>query len=163
MCVAISAPAGERFPRARVYVARYAHEEGDDGFCQTDLPSSVASLDVRRLAALDMWGASGTRRRRRIIRAEFVLGAVGCACLGLFVIVTGSGWMIALGIWLICAGINYVPLALHAHSLSKPGALDEELRDVDLRPALRRASVQQFWIAVPLALVVFDVRQQRSS
>lgn len=123
----------------------------------------MTALDVRRLAALDMWGTSGTARRRRIIRAEFVVGAVGCTCLGVVAVVTGSGSMIALGVWLIGAGINYVSLAVHAQSLAKPGVLEEELRGVDLRPALRRAGVQQFWIAVPLALVLFDVRRHRTT
>jgi hypothetical protein len=45
-------------------------------------------LDVRRLAALDLHGVAGTRRRRRLIRAEFVLGAVGCTGLGVGVAVT---------------------------------------------------------------------------
>ena len=33
--------------------------------------------NVRRLAALDMWGSAGTSRRRQLIRAEFVIGATG--------------------------------------------------------------------------------------
>jgi hypothetical protein len=48
----------------------------------------MSRLDVRHLAALDMWGTAGTLRRRRIIRAEFVVGAIGCTCLGLYVLVS---------------------------------------------------------------------------
>ena len=47
-------------------------------------------LDVRGLAALDMHGVAGTQRRRRLIRAEFVLGAVGCTGLGVWVAVTAA-------------------------------------------------------------------------
>src|SRR5262245_46721080 len=112
-------------------------------------------MDVRRLAALDMWGSAGSKRRRRIIRAEFVAGAVGCTILGLLGIFRGSGWMVVLGFWLVGAGINYVPLALHARSLSRPGALETELAGVDVRSGLRRAGLQQFWIAVPFAIAVF--------
>ena len=115
----------------------------------------MALLDVRRLAALDMWGTAGTGRRRRIIRAEFVLGAIGCTALGLLVLSTGTGWIILLGVWLVGAGINYVPLALQAYSLSRPGALEKELSGVEVRQELRRAGVQQLWIAVPLAVAVF--------
>jgi hypothetical protein len=103
-----------------------------------------------------MWGAAGTRRRRRLIGLEFFLGAIGCIGLGAFVLATGSGWMILAGLWLIGAGINYVPLARHAQSLSRPGALEAELQGVNLRPELRRAGVQQLWIAIPLAIAVFD-------
>jgi hypothetical protein len=40
-------------------------------------------VDVRRLAAIDMHGVAGTRRRRRLILAEFVIGAVGGLAIGL--------------------------------------------------------------------------------
>jgi hypothetical protein len=114
----------------------------------------VAFVNVRRLAALDMWGTAGTRRRRRLIRAEFFAGALGCTGLGLAVLLTGSGWITVLGIWLVGAGINYVPLAWEAESLSKPGALELELDGLDLRRELRSAGVRQFWIAIPLAVAV---------
>jgi hypothetical protein len=118
-------------------------------------------LDVRRLAALDMWGTSGRPWRRRLIRAEFFLGAIGCIGLGAFVLASGSGWMVALGLWLIGAGINYVPLAYEAQSLSRPGALEAELRGIDVHRELRRAGGRQLWIAVPLAVAVFAVAGRR--
>jgi hypothetical protein len=118
--------------------------------------------DVRRLAALDMWGTRGSERRRRLIRAEFVAGVVGCLGLGVLALATGSGWVRLLGIWLVGTGINYVPLAIEAQSLSRPGALEDELRGVELRRELRRAGAQQFWIAVPLAIVVFALVGRRS-
>jgi hypothetical protein len=113
----------------------------------------VIVINVRRLAALDMWGTAGTARRRRLIRAEFFAGALGCTGLGLAVLVTGNGWLTLLGIWLVGAGMNYVPLAWEAQSLSKPGALEKELAGLDLRRELRSAGVRQ-WIAVPLAVAV---------
>ena len=126
------------------------------------VPSS-AMLDVRRLAALDMWGSKGSMHRRRIIRAEFVIGAIGCTALGLLAVLRGSGWIVVVGFWLIGAGINYVPLALEAQSLSRPGALEAELAGVDVGRELRRAGVQQFWIAVPLAVAVFALMGAGSS
>jgi hypothetical protein len=70
--------------------------------------------NVRRLAALDMYGTSGSARRRRLIRAEFIIGVAGCTLL------SGSGWTIALGIWPVATGMNYVPLAISAQALSRP-------------------------------------------
>jgi hypothetical protein len=69
-------------------------------------------LDVRRLAALDLHGPAGTRRRRRLVRAEFVLGAVGCIGLGLWAGVTAPalGWRL-FGAWLAAAGVNYAVMA----------------------------------------------------
>jgi hypothetical protein len=116
-------------------------------------------LDVRRLAAVDMWGSRGGRRRRRVIRAEFVVGAVGCTVLGVLGIVSGTGWLVAVGIWLIGVGVNYVPLALHARSLSRPGILEAELENADIRAELRRAGVLQLWIALPFAVALAALRQ----
>jgi hypothetical protein len=119
--------------------------------------------DVRRLAALDMWGTSGRIRRRRLIRAEFVVGVVGCITLGTFGVLSGSGWAVGLGVWLLGVGVNYVLLALHARSLSRPGALEAELVGADLPRELRRGALTQFWIAVPFALAIAAVVQWRLS
>jgi len=117
--------------------------------------------DVRRLAALDMWGSAGSIRRRREIQAEFFVGATGCTILGLLALLRGAGWMVVVGAWLVGVGINYVPLALYAHWLSRPGAIELELEGVDTRRELRRAGVQQLWIAVPLAIALAALEQER--
>jgi hypothetical protein len=110
--------------------------------------------DVRRLAAVDMHGAHGTLLRRRIILAEFVLGALAGTGLGVFLAVASSsvGWCV-FGALLAGICLNYVPLALHALQLSRRGALVAELRGVDLPRELRRYTKLQFWIAVPLLFV----------
>lgn len=111
-------------------------------------------LDVRRLAAVDMHGTHGTLLRRRIILAEFVLGALAGTGLGVFLAVASSsvGWRV-FGAVLAGICLNYVPLAWHASQLSHRGALDAELRGVDLPRELRRYTKLQFWIAVPLLFV----------
>jgi hypothetical protein len=120
-------------------------------------------LDVRRLAAADMWGTAGTLRRRRIIRAEFVVGAVGCTILGLVLLLSAGGILsLVFGLWLLGAGVNYVSLALCAQALSRPGELEAELRGLDLRRELRRAGVRQFWIAVPFAVAVAALTSRRT-
>ena len=114
---------------------------------------------VRRLAALDMYGTSGSARRRRLIRAEFIIGVVGCSLLGVLSLLSGSGWRIPLGIWLVAIGMNYVPLAVSAQALSRPGALEAELVGADLPRELRQAGVRQLWILVPFAVVVAAIAQ----
>jgi hypothetical protein len=118
-------------------------------------------VDVKRLAAVDMHGARGTLLRRRIILAEFVLGALLGTAIGAFVAVSASGlgWRV-FGAWLAGIGLNYVPLAIYAASLSSPGRLDAELAGVDLRRELRRYTKLQFWITVPLLLVALAVPGQ---
>ncbi len=119
-------------------------------------------VDVRRLAAVDMYGARGTSFRRRVILAEFVLGATLGTAVGLLVatVATTLGWLL-LGLWIAGACLNYVPLALHAISLSRPGRLDSELAGADIQGELHRYTRSQFWIAVPLLFVVLAVLQRR--
>ncbi len=87
--------------------------------------------DLRRLAARDLYGTRGSQRRRRAVRAEFFAGAAGCTALGILALAHGGGGWILVGVWLVGAGANYVPLALEAQRLSRPGALDAELPKPD--------------------------------
>ncbi len=110
-------------------------------------------IDVRELAAVDMHGAKGTMLRRRVILAEFLLGALGGLAFGAWsLFVLGGAFGIVIGIWLLGIGANYVALSRHALALSRRGALDAELQDVAIRPALRHYTARQFWVFVPLAL-----------
>jgi hypothetical protein len=118
----------------------------------------VKALDVRRLAAIDMYGSRGTRWRSIVIRAEFIAGAVVCPPLGLLVFFTVAstlGWRL-FALWLTGVGVNYVPLAVHAVALGRKGALQAELEGADTGRELRYYSLAQFWVAVPLALIVFE-------
>jgi hypothetical protein len=119
-------------------------------------------IDVRRLAAVDMHGSRGTQRRRRIIVAEFVLGAVVGTGIGIAIAVTAPslGWRV-FGAWIAGACLNYVPLALHAIDLSRPGRLAAELGGVDVPGELRYYTKAQFWIAVPLLFIVLALVQRR--
>ncbi len=118
----------------------------------------MTGMNVRRLAAIDMYGARGTSRRRRIILAEFVAAAVVSVAFGIWLAAHASGLGgRVLGIWMIGAGLNYAPLAAYAITLSRSGALNAELAGVDTGRELRRYSVLQLWIFVPLSLVVLSV------
>src|SRR5262245_3306704 len=112
-------------------------------------------LDVRRLAAVDMHGMNGSPRRRQIIRAEFFIGVVLCTMLGVLSLIFVEGWGRIFGVWLIGIGANYVPLAMSAQALSRPGALEAELAGVDIPSEARRVGVRQLWLLVPFVVVVF--------
>ena len=111
-------------------------------------------MNVRRLAALDMYGLAGSPRRRRIILAEFLLGVILMLFIGGWLLghSTGPGQR-AFALWMVGAGLNYAPLAVHAVTLSRPGALDADLDGVDTRRELRRYTLLQLWIFVPLSLI----------
>ncbi|MFG1869092.1 hypothetical protein [Micromonospora arborensis] len=118
-------------------------------------------LDVRRLAAIDMWGSAGVRWRRWVILAEFLLGVVGVGVLGLLAVSSGDGLRTVVGWWLIGLAVNYVPLSVHALTLIRPGALEAEIRGVDVPAELRHYTAAQLWVVVPLLVAVVAVVQWR--
>jgi hypothetical protein len=119
-----------------------------------------ALLDVRRLAAVDMYGSRGGRRRRRLILAEFALAAIDIPLLGLAIVLAASSVpRVLLGAYLIGVGLNYVPLALHAISLSRAGRLDAELAGADAGAELRRHTAKQLFIAIPLLVLILGALQ----
>ncbi len=109
-----------------------------------------------------MHGVRGTSFRRRVIVAEFVLGAVVGTALGVFVTVSASNaaWLV-FGVWMTGVCLNYVPLALHALLLSRPGRLEADLAGADIRREVRHYTKAQFWIAVPLLFVLLGALQER--
>jgi hypothetical protein len=119
----------------------------------------MADMNVRRLAAIDMYGTRGSVRRRGIVLAEFLGCVVAMVAFGAWLVTASSGLGgRVFGLWVIGAGLNYAPLSVYAVRLSRPGALDIELAGVDAARELRRYSVLQLWIFVPLSLVVIDAR-----
>ena len=122
-------------------------------------PPGKTLIDVRRLAAIDMYGRHGSKRRRRLILAEFVLAAIDIPLLGLTLVQAASVPRVFLGAYLIGVGLNFVPLGLHAISLSRAGRLGTELAGVDVAAELRRYTAKHLFIGIPLLMLVFGVAQ----
>ena len=115
-----------------------------------------AGWNVRRFAAIDMYGTAGTRRRRRIVLLEFVVGTAALLLIGVVLLIHG-GWLWAA--WLIGCGLNYGALAGHAVTLYPPGRLEAELAGADVGAELRRYSVAQLLLFVPGLVAVVAVAQ----
>jgi hypothetical protein len=123
----------------------------------------MGSVDVRRLAALDMHGTAGTRLRRRLVTAEFFLGALGGVGFGIWITVAAAPGTQAFGVWMAGVGVNYAALAWQTIPLSRPGALDAELAGADVIGELRSYTLRQFWLAVPFLFAVLALRQARGA
>ncbi len=121
----------------------------------------AAGLNVRRLAALDMHGTRGTRRRRRVILAEFALGTIGGVALGVWALTWGGVVGLFLGIWLLGLAANYLPLTAHVLALWHPGALEAELAGADLDGELRHYTRAQGWVLVPFWVAGLALAQAR--
>jgi hypothetical protein len=113
---------------------------------------------VRRLAAADMHGAYGSMRRRRIILAEFVFGAVASLGIGGYLAASAAAGTAALGWYVLGVGVNYVALAANAVDLSRPGVLDRELAEANLRADVGLYTRAQFLLFVPLLVAALAVR-----
>ena len=98
-----------------------------------------------------MHGRAGSLRRRRIIRAEFVLGCVVALALATFLLVNGA-WLI--GFWLLGVGVNYIPLALYSIVLFPGDRVERELEGVDLPTEARRVGLAQFGLFVPFLVAI---------
>jgi hypothetical protein len=119
-------------------------------------------MDVRRLAAVDMWGGAGRRWRRRVILAEFAVGLFGLITIAVLIGRQGQEALTyAAAAWFLGVGLNYLPLLVHAISLSRPGRLEDELDGVDILAELRSYTVRQAWVLVPLALVIMALMRRR--
>ncbi len=115
-------------------------------------------LNVRRFTALDMHGTAGTGRRRRVILAEFVLGCPAVFVIAVLSLRTGN---LLLGGWFLGVAANYLPLAAHSISLSRPGQVEAELADVqDIRAELVRAGIAQLLLLLPFLVALAAAVQQ---
>jgi hypothetical protein len=121
----------------------------------------VRWLDVRRLAAVDMYGTAGALRRRRIIVGEYFVGVVLCASTGVLLASSNGTANRLIGWWLLGAAVNYVPLLLSGIALSRPGMLETELAGIDVRAELRRYGLAQLWVAIPCTVAVSALAKLR--
>ncbi len=120
----------------------------------------MGPLDVRRLAALDMYGSNGSRLRRTVITIEFLLGATTGPAIGIVVALMSSDPGLQLfGAYVTAACLNYIPLSLHSFTLLRRSALEDELAGLDLGEELGRYTKLQLWLAVPLLFDVIAIPQ----
>jgi hypothetical protein len=111
-------------------------------------------INIRRLVALDVY-----LHGPRFILTEFGAGTPAIIAVGLFLIRSGQPSM---GAYLVLTGINYVPLLVYAVLVVRARTAAEEIQDgmsAD-RHYVRRYSVQQLLIFVPLAVFLLAVWQE---
>ena len=98
-------------------------------FAVTSPQAHNCRVNVRKLAAIDLLFLG-----LKLILDEFGIGVVGSLALGAFSAWQGthrfhSEWMVLFGVYLICIGINYVPLFVHAIDISRQGSAKQEIAD----------------------------------
>jgi hypothetical protein len=116
--------------------------------------------DIRRLAAIDIVFLG-----YKFVFAEYAFGVVFSIALGLFVLLRGhSVGQVALGAYLLCLGMNYVPMLAYTISIARKENALLELGDelVDKRAAMSKYRRISLLLLVPLVVPFFAITQRRS-
>jgi Ca2+/Na+ antiporter len=105
---------------------------------------------LRNLAAIDIVFLG-----YRFVLVEYAIGVFFSAALGLFVLFRSrSFWQVVLGIYLICLGINYLPMLAYTVSIANKDSAQAELgAELSDKPAaMSKYRRQSLLLLVPLFL-----------
>jgi membrane protein implicated in regulation of membrane protease activity len=115
-------------------------------------------MNPRKLVAIDIVFLGSI-----FIIAEFASGVVLCVALGIFVLVRGNSfWQLALGLYIISLGINYVPMLIYALVITKYKSARTELGDElnDQRRAMAKYRRKSLLLLVPLLVPFVALRRE---
>jgi hypothetical protein len=116
-------------------------------------------MNPRKLAAIDIVFLGS-----KFIIGEFAAGALLSAALGVFVLFRSHSFMqVALGLYLISLGVNYVPMLAYAVAITREHSARAELADElkDERGAMAKYRRQSVLLLVPLLVPILALVQQR--
>lgn len=117
-------------------------------------------LNPRKLAAIDLAFLGP-----KLIISEFTLGVFLSAALGVFVLFRGhrSPAQIALGLYLISLGLNYIPMLVYAIVINKAKSARRELgNELDNKSAaMKKYRRQSAWLLIPLIVPTVALMQTR--
>lgn len=117
-------------------------------------------INPRKLAAIDIVFLGS-----KLIVAEFAAGVLLCVALGAFVLLRAhSFWQIALGLYLISLGINYVPMLAYAAAITRGQSARAEMGDelTDKRRAMAKYRRESILLLVPLLVPILALSHERS-
>lgn len=116
-------------------------------------------INPRKLAAVDIVFLGS-----KFVIAEFAIAVALCPALGIFVLLRGhSIWQLALGFYLICLGINYVPMLLYAVAVANRENARAEMGDElnDSRQAMAKYRRQSIFLLAPLLVAIVSLAPGR--
>jgi hypothetical protein len=117
-------------------------------------------INVRKLAALDLY-----YRGSRFILFEFGFVVFGIGSLGFLSVIldlTQSAVATAIGVYLLCLGVDYVPLLVYGIVIARRGSAKTEiaLELADEARFRRKYGVQQALLMVPLFMAMLALSQE---
>jgi hypothetical protein len=118
----------------------------------------LRAVNFRRLAAIDI-----ALLGYKFVLTEYASGVVLSAALAIFVLFRGhSFWQTLLGVYLICLGINYVPMLVYTLAIASRQNAQAQMADelAEKRRALSKYRRQSLLLLVPLLVVILAVAQE---
>jgi hypothetical protein len=115
-------------------------------------------INVRKLVSLDI-----SLHGPKFIIVEFGVGTPAIIAFGLFLMFFTGPFL--LGLYLLMTGFNYVPLLIYAVIAVRRGSAKDDVKDeLAADPHyVRKYSVQQLLIFIPLAIVILGIGQRLTS
>jgi hypothetical protein len=96
------------------------------------------------------------------IISEFAAGVLLSLALGAFVLLrAGSEWQIALGLYFLSLGLNYVPMLVYAIEIARRGSALAEIGSElsNKREAMAKYRRQSLFLLVPLVVPAVALRR----
>jgi hypothetical protein len=121
----------------------------------------IRVADIRRLAAIDIVFLGF-----KFVVVEYCLGVLLSVALGLFVLIRShSVWQVTLGVYLICVGINYIPMFLYTISIANKQNAQAELGSelTEKRKAMAKYRRISLLLLVPFVLPVLAISGRATS
>jgi hypothetical protein len=115
-------------------------------------------MNPRKLAAIDI-----VLLGSKFIITEFAGGVLLCIALGAFILMRHhSTWQLALELYFISLGINYVPLLVYAVAITRKRSAHAELGNElnDKRSAIVKYRRQSVLLLIPLLVPIFALAQE---
>ena len=115
-------------------------------------------MNPRKLAAIDIVFLGS-----KFIITEFAGGVLLSIALGAFILMRGhSMWQLALGVYFISLGINYIPLLVYAVAITRGQSARTEIVDElnDKRRAMVKYRRQSVLLLIPLLVPIFALARE---
>jgi len=116
-------------------------------------------INPRKLAAIDIVFLGS-----KLIIAEFAGGVLLCIALGTFILFQGhSFWQLALGLYFISLGINYVPMLVYTVAIARRQSARAEMGDElnDKGRAMAKYRRESILLLVPLLVPMIALALER--
>ena len=119
----------------------------------------MSLIDPRKFAAIDILFLGP-----KFVIAEFAFAVAFSPALGIFVLLRGrSFWQVALALYFISLGINYVPMLLYAIAIARDNSARAEIGDElnDKRRAMTKYRRQSLALLIPLVVPAAALARER--